>query len=179
MTRRTRQILFGVYALVLLGFLGSMIWRQQTIRQEGSLYKFKCIPYDPIDPFRGAYIELNFESLDRSIEDDPDFDQYRYAIISEDENGFANVSGLSIEFSDEEVLVPLYMGNITESYARYDLPFTRYYMTSEKAIAAEDLLRDVLGDSTKVVYAAVFIEASDYSLKGVYINDQRIEDYLH
>ena len=164
MTSNIRKILFAVYAVALLGFLASMIWTQASIRSGGKSYKFKCRPVDPKDPFRGAYIRLNFERLYRSIDDDPDFGEYQYAVIEEDEEGYAIVSRLAKDYSETLVMIPLEVGYIGEKQASYTLPFSRYYMTEEKALAAETLIRDGLRDSTMVVCAQVFIDGSDLSL---------------
>jgi len=65
-SRTTRVILVVV---VQLGLVAAAVNGQLSARLTGDEYLFRVQPVDPIDPFRGAYVDLNYPDL-VSPEDD-------------------------------------------------------------------------------------------------------------
>src|ERR1044071_7720133 len=69
----------------------------KTIRQ-GAEYKFKTAPVDPVDPFKGKYITLDYElrnyyPLDTNEVHFPESSTV-YALLEEDSAGFAKIRKL-------------------------------------------------------------------------------------
>src|SRR3954467_13742330 len=65
--RHWRLIVLLLVALAQLAVPGSLIWkREQTLRQ-GSVWKFRTAPVDPVDAFRGRYVSLQFEAETQEI----------------------------------------------------------------------------------------------------------------
>ena len=54
-------IIFIVVGLVQLFVPANMILNEETILKSGTVYKFKTRPVDPNDPFKGKYINLNYQ----------------------------------------------------------------------------------------------------------------------
>jgi uncharacterized membrane-anchored protein len=72
-TRVTRPTNVGAtiagVLLLQLGLVGVAVAPQLSARVAGDEYLFRVAPYDPIDPFRGAYVDLTYPDLRL---DDPD-----------------------------------------------------------------------------------------------------------
>jgi uncharacterized membrane-anchored protein len=64
---RTATLTAGV-ALTQLALVGVGVAPQLSARTTGDTYLFEVAPIDPIDPFRGAYVRLDYPGL---REDDP------------------------------------------------------------------------------------------------------------
>ncbi|HUR30287.1 MAG TPA: GDYXXLXY domain-containing protein, partial [Saprospiraceae bacterium] len=56
-------IAFAIMVLVQLYVPASMIMESEKVLKEGKEFKFKTAPVDPTDPFRGKYVELNFDAI--------------------------------------------------------------------------------------------------------------------
>jgi len=65
-----------VVALVQLALVGVAVAPRLSARLTGDEYRLRVAPVDPIDPFRGAYVDLDYPDL--SLDDaspDPDDDE--------------------------------------------------------------------------------------------------------
>ena len=62
-----RLIVFVVVALSQLAVPGSLIWKREHTLRQGSVWKFRTAPVDPIDAFRGRYVALQFEIESQEI----------------------------------------------------------------------------------------------------------------
>ncbi len=69
----------GVALLVQLALIGAAVAPQLSARFSGEEYLLRVAPIDPIDPFRGAYVDLGYPDLpldqldgsdDRVVDDD-------------------------------------------------------------------------------------------------------------
>ena len=63
MNRRT--VILLLVCLVQLGLVGAATAAQLSARLTGEEYLLRVEPVDPIDPFRGAYVELTYPDLGR------------------------------------------------------------------------------------------------------------------
>jgi len=61
MNRRTVTLL--LVCLVQLGLVGAATAAQLSARMTGEEYLLRVEPVDPLDPFRGAYVELSYPDL--------------------------------------------------------------------------------------------------------------------
>lgn len=53
----------GVAVLVQLALVGAAVAPQLSARVSGEEYRLRVAPVDPIDPFRGAYVDLDYPDL--------------------------------------------------------------------------------------------------------------------
>lgn len=67
MNRRTRFVVLAVAAQLLL--VGVAVAGQLSARLTGEEYLLRVGPVDPIDPFRGAYVELSYPDLQQQVDD--------------------------------------------------------------------------------------------------------------
>ena len=55
----------GAVALVQLALVGVAVAPRLSARLTGDEYRLRVQPVDPIDPFRGAYVDLDYPDLGR------------------------------------------------------------------------------------------------------------------
>ena len=63
-------IKIAIVAVAQLALVGVAVAPQLSARAFGDEYRMRVAPVDPIDPFRGAYVDLGYPDL-RLTEDDP------------------------------------------------------------------------------------------------------------
>ena len=63
LTRVPVPVRLGAACLLQLCLLGGVLWPQLSARVAGDEYRLAVEPVDPIDPFRGAYVTLDYPSL--------------------------------------------------------------------------------------------------------------------
>ena len=59
-----------VIALVSVAFVGAAVAPRLSARLTGEEYRLRVVPFDPIDPFRGAYVALNYADIRDDASDD-------------------------------------------------------------------------------------------------------------
>ena len=161
---KLRIILFGLLVLAQMAVPFRMIQQRETVLREGELFRFKTQPIDPADPFQGRYVWLRIEEdhvrLSEPETDDIDYKSSGYAVLSTDEQGFAQFTdwsydrpsdtesylktrarGRSIRWEDSDDDPSNERTRIHQGL-RIDIPFTRFYMDEAKAPRAEIRARE-------------------------------------
>jgi len=64
----------GLVLLVQVGLVGAAVAPQLSARVVGEEYLLRVAPIDPIDPFRGAYVDLDYPDLRLEDPVEPDLD---------------------------------------------------------------------------------------------------------
>ena len=59
----TRAVRVGAVVLAQLAMVGVAVWAPLSARLTGEQVVLRVQPVDPIDPFRGAYVELAYPDL--------------------------------------------------------------------------------------------------------------------
>ncbi|MEP5339824.1 MAG: GDYXXLXY domain-containing protein [Algibacter sp.] len=176
-------ILFIVVAVAQLFVPTQMIFNQEAIINTGEAYKFKTQPVDPNDPFRGKYINLNFEQSSFVTTDSLWKRQDKvYVYIETDSLGFAKVnqvSRLPLNTTENFIVSKVSWYNKRDKKLNFNLPFNRYYMEETKAYDAEVAVRNNQRDSLpNNTYALVYIKNGEAVLNDVIINETSIKDYV-
>ncbi len=172
---------FILIALVQVFVPAQMIWQQEDVLKSGNVYRFKTMPIDPTDPFRGKYITLNYEMNSFAIADTSFVygDKVR-VYIDNDDKGFAKAVVLSkrpLEINKDYVVAKV-TGNYKEVIS-FELPFDRFYMEESKAKDAEMAYTKINRDSLKEnVYAEVYVKEGQSVLKDVIIDGIPIQEYV-
>jgi uncharacterized membrane-anchored protein len=182
-----KKIIFSIFILIALAQLfvpGKMIFEKERVISSGAEYKFKTVPIDPNDPFRGKYITLSYdetrfmdtESRDWLYGDDI------YVILTTDKEGFAKIESVSrTKPSSELDFVKATVINNTfnnEYKVEIEYPFNRYYMEESKALQAELIYRETMRDSKSNTYALVSVKGDEAVLKDVLIDGVSIKDIV-
>jgi uncharacterized membrane-anchored protein len=175
--------------LVLVQWLvpGEMIWKKEKVLLKGKEFKFETEPVDPIHPFRGRYLSLNF------VSDEFNFDSVLnlqtgedvYVELKENKQGFAeirNISRTAPTNNSQYIIGSLSSitttGGDTIRYTAYiEYPFEEYYMEEFKAPKVEEIFRSVGRDSLHSTYAVVKVLNGDAVMKDLVIKNRSINNY--
>lgn len=176
-------ILFVVVAFAQLFVPAQMIFNRETVIKTGTAYKFKTQPVDPSDPYRGKYINLNYE-IDSFVTNDSLWERKDkvYVYLDTDSLGFAAISEISktsLQSNKDFVVAEVNWYDNYKKELRFSLPFNRYYMEETKAYDAEVAVRrNQRSTTSNTTYALVYIKDGEAVLNDVVINDISIKDYV-
>ncbi len=162
-----------------------MIWDKEQVIKTGTPYKFRVMPFDPNDPFRGKYINLNFRNSQLHMKTESSF-HYGDNVLVEvmnDSLGFAQVKDISIKKPTNSNYFTAkvnsnYFVEVNSYTIDLEFPFTKFYMEETKAADAEKLYWETLRDNSKTIYALVYIKDGDAVLKDVCIDGVSIKDLV-
>lgn len=181
-----KNLLLSIFAITCLlqWFVPlNMIWSQEKILKEGTVFKFKTRPVDPTDPFRGKYIVLNFEAdifKTSNLEAWEEGDKV-YVLIKNDDEGFAQIA--TIEKTKPLEKVHFIEATIKQIWGKnpyriqVSYPFERFYMEENKAPEAEKLVRQLMRQTDTQIYAKVWVKAGKAALDDVIVGDESIKTH--
>jgi uncharacterized membrane-anchored protein len=161
---------------------GQMIYEQEQVLSEGTPYKFRTVPLDPNDPFRGKFIMLNYEmNKVKKPSEEVDYDEDVYVYIETDKNGFAmatHASQKAIDTDQDYVIVE--PNGVYKDSLNFSLPFNIHYMDEGKAYNAEVAVREAARDSLLVnCYGLVYVKGGRAVLSDIFVNEVPIKDYVN
>ena len=173
----TRFHLFCGLVLIQLAVPCWMVISQERTLAEGALFKFKTRPVDPVDFFRGRYVQLAFDQEVLSSELDKSFelDQRVYVALGTDDQGFAKVLTVSRERPDTGSFILARTSRYERN--RLEFPFDRFYMDEFKAPKAEAAF---LGSGSQRVQAYVQVRVRDghASIEDLFLEGLPVKKYL-
>ncbi|KAF0130083.1 MAG: hypothetical protein FD155_1869 [Bacteroidetes bacterium] len=161
-----------------------MILDKEDVLANGTEYKFKTAPVDPVDPFRGKYITLNYEGNTVEIQNEKDwmFGERIYVSLTSDNEGFAQITSVSKEKpKDNQDYIIAKVDFVTDDGSNkltIFYPFNRYYMEESKALKAEQTYIYAQIDTNQITYALVRIKDGDAVLKDVLIDGISIREIV-
>jgi len=184
MDKKYLYLFFGLMVIAQLFVPIQMILSSENILTEGTAYKFKTVPRDPFDPFRGKFIRLRYEvertgmgvgntTIKTGGKKEP-----IYALLSTDGEGYALIDTILFEKPDDVEYLKIDKYQIANMKYYIDLPFDKFFMNEYLAQPAEDVVRSLRSDTTKTVYALVNVLDGRSVLKDVMINNTSIADYV-
>lgn len=132
--------LMATFAVGLAVNVVTVVTREAALARE-SVWLFRVGGFDPLDPFRGRYIEFRVPSL-LSVEKDTDGEypswlaegEEFYAVLKRDEAGFGRIAFASADKpdSDGDWLTMRYAGG-----GSVEPVFSRYYVNAARADALD------------------------------------------
>lgn len=164
----------------------SLVTKSETTLSEGKEFRFKTMPVDPTDPFRGKYITLDFEASNYKVSDTSkkfEPDELVFASIKEDSAGYAVIDSL-YEFYPADETLSVVIARIGYAYVfpenRQEInirfPFDRLYLEESKAPDAERIYwQNRVATDSLTSYAVVRIHESNAVLVDVMLNDVSIK----
>src|SRR6478735_1286441 len=86
-------VVFIVVAAVQVAVPGSLVWKREHTLREGTVWKFRTAPVDPIDAFRGRYVALKFDAETQEISPPADthYHQTVYVTLRQNADGYAEI----------------------------------------------------------------------------------------
>lgn len=183
-----KAIIFLAIALAQLAVPAWMIVGHERVLREGDVFKFRTAPIDPRDPFRGEYVQLDFEAEQGSWavarpDDISTGEHHAYAVLASDSAGFAWVSALLAEPPDHGAYVEAqYYNWDNDSVTRIGLPFNRFYLEEGDGARTERMLmprwdEDVREDPLPA-YALVRVLNGRAVIEDLVVGDRPIHEWL-
>jgi uncharacterized membrane-anchored protein len=170
-----RLIVFIVVTAVQLAVPASLVWKREHTLREGSVWKFRTAPVDPVDAFRGRYVALQIEAETQEISPPPEahYRQTVYVTLRQNADGFAEIDQVSAAkpASDDFLEAPLTGTTI-------DLPFDKYWVTERDAPAAEDAYLALSRRDKQNAFITVRVLRGDAAIEQLYLDNQPLGDYL-
>lgn len=178
----TKKILIAAFSFMVLSqwcvpFF--MIRDTEQVLKNGTAYKFRTVPIDPNDPFRGKYMTLNFLDNSVKVEDIREWHngQTAYALVGKKDDyayvkSIQKYAPLHSEYFKVEIDYTVPDTNSQRVILRF--PFNKYFMNESKAPIAEDLYRKRLMDTSTFAYAVVYIRDGISVLSDVKIGDSSL-----
>ena len=178
-----KLVIGGLFALMVLAqwyVPGNMIFREENVLAEGTMYKFKTEPIDPSDPFKGKYIVLNYEV--NSFKSDTAICNYYdklYVTLGVDSLGYAKAMKVGLKKPESGDFVIAGCTSFSGGIQYFSLPFDTYYMNEDKALLAEKAVREVQRDSLPTVcYGVVYVLDDRAVQDDVRIDGVSVKDYV-
>lgn len=179
MKQPTLLLLFALLVLVQLAVPARMIDKRQTTLEQGTAYRFDIGPVDPYDPFLGRYLVLNLEAAMYEGWRGEELQQGQtvYAVLQNDQDGFAQVRSLSMDPPGTRDYLKLRVDWQSGQKVRLQIPFSRYYLEENAAQMAWRIRRD---DRRQPVPAYIVVRVLNGFgvLDELYFEDLPILDYM-
>ena len=181
MKKKYLIIAFIVTVLMQLSVPAMMIYDSEITEKEGTAFKFKTVPIDPTDPFRGKYITLSYDIASYPTTDTTFTNgELVYVVLAKDEAGFAKIASVSHnkpKGTDEYVAADVnfnYGGKLN-----LEFPFDRFYMNENKAADAETAYDEYsTKENAKPAYAVVAVKEGNAVVKDVIVDGMPIKEYV-
>jgi len=171
-----------VLALAQLGVPLSMIAKRETALRTGKVFRFRTRPVDPYDAFRGRYVSVRAaeESGPVMAGDSCERHQKVYAVLEEDEDGFARIGGITTSRpeGDGYITVRARGRAAAGQTIRVKMPFDRYYMNEELAPRAETAYREHSRREQHDAYIAVRVKSGFAVIEELHVGGKSIADFL-
>lgn len=178
-----RPLIIGLFcclALVQIVTPLSMIAKRESVLKNGEQFKFKTVPVDPYDAFRGRYVALKMEKDRVPIPEGVKLrnGQRVYAHITVDEQGFAEISTVTTSRPQGLPYIQAKVRYVYKNELQLDLPIDRYYMEEKSAPAAEIIYRQHNTRKKQDAYVLVRIKDGFVVIEGLYVGGKRIEEVV-
>lgn len=173
--------LYVVVACVQLAVPALRIILRENVLQTGTEFRFITAPVDPADPFRGRYVALAFTPDSVTTDNPADFTQGQsaYVQIAEGTNGFARVTGITVDKPAGNNFIEVRVRRTSGSTVRFTYPFNRYYMKETLAPQAETAYRTALRRTTNAsTYVTVRVNRGTAVIEDLYIEGIPVREYL-
>jgi uncharacterized membrane-anchored protein len=173
-----RLLALAVFALVQLGVPAYMIYQRESVLRHGRVFKFQTAPVDPVDAFRGRYVALSFQANTAPANEAFPAGTQLWAVLTEDENGFAKIERVSRSRVDGDNVMPVTAGWSSEGSIHVDFPFDRYYMEESAAPRAEAAYRENSRRTNQNAYVTVRVYHGSAAVEELYVGGKPIRDFL-
>jgi uncharacterized membrane-anchored protein len=189
---RLRLGLFAIVCAAQLGIPLAMAYRYERALRDGTVYRFRTEPVDPVDAFRGRYVAIRLRLV---APGEPasrmDWGDEVYATLGNDDAGFAVVRTLSTgkpsggDWIEGTLAEPVHAepapgveptGPPALLGTRIELPLDRYYMEESKAPAADRIWAE--GQRQAETVARVRVRHGVAAIEGLDVNGVPIERWI-
>jgi uncharacterized membrane-anchored protein len=158
-----KNALYIVYAAVIAAQLfvpGRMVCSSEDILVTGARYRFVTVPVDPVDAFRGKYINLNFSAASCTMDTAEKIKDgaKAYAVLARDLTGYATVTGLVSHKPEQGDFIRVKVIWARGGKAQVRFPFEKFFLDENMAAGAEKLYREHNIRGRQDAYAVVRVK---------------------
>ncbi len=161
---------FLLVALAQLWFPASMIVKYRRILKYGDIAKMKLELRDPVSPFKGKYLRLNFKENNFKVEDEWLRNEKVYVNYHLNAEGFLKVDSLTKEnirgVNALKAKVEYYNAFSHRVVVKY--PFDKYFLEESKALPTEQKIRSyMLSHKDSDAYAEISILGESATIRDI------------
>jgi len=180
-------ISFFVVMALYIAYPAYLIATHEDTLTTGEIYRFKPRPVDPYDAFRGKYITLSYEQNSFPFPNAMEAFGHGakvYLEVNADANGLAEITKVHSTAPNIANYIEVNINFLDSNTVYYNLPFDRYYLNEEYALAAEQAYNDMLRlqnpeDTVSVAaYVDVRVKNGSAIIEELYLQSQPIMEYL-
>lgn len=163
----------------------SWILQEEKTRTEGIFVKIPCRPFDPADPFRGTFLNIQPLPAEFDYEDSSRFENQQEVWVNYIPDSAEIYRFHSVQPLSEAPAQPVHFKvTIRNTYvqgpgAQYtaflDYPFSKYFISEKEAPRLAEKYNQALSDTTQTVYAGLFVLDGNASLDGIWIGAEKLE----
>jgi uncharacterized membrane-anchored protein len=177
MKKRLIIILFLLSAASQMFLSVSSVISRENVLSNGTVHKFRTVPVDPYDPFRGKYVALDIENSLR-IADSKRYSKGEkvFVTITRDSEGYSSFSEVVDMQLVGDDFIRMKIDYIYDDEIRFEIPFDRYYIDEDYAEEAEKEYWKA--DEDNFAYIEVRIRNGHAVLDELYLNGIPVIDYL-
>ena len=166
-------VAFLLVAFAQLWFPSSMIIKYRRILEYGNLVKMKLELRDPVNPFKGKYLRLNFKENNFKVKDKWQRNEKVYVNYHLDADGYLKVDSLTKEkikgVNAIKVKVEYYNDFSHRVVVKY--PFDKYFLEESKALPTEQKIRSyLLRHKDSDAYAEISILGESATIRDIKID---------
>jgi uncharacterized membrane-anchored protein len=161
-------------------FPGKMIYKRENILRQGNIVRFKTKPLDPIDVFRGRYVDLNFENTMVRVPPGHAWKKNEkvFATVREHFDGYARIVNISRKRPVSELYFETRIENIQKIGNQFNIslyiPFNRYY--AGEFIAPQ--IEKIFAERSTEDWAQVRILNGRVVLEELYIENKALPEWF-
>jgi uncharacterized membrane-anchored protein len=157
-----------------------MIMSHEETLRTGERFKFRTMPVDPYDAFRGRYVSLRIEQNALPV---PSGAQWKngqkvFALIDTDANGYSKLGELCAVRPCGRQYLTVRVSQIYGRTAYFDAPFDRFYMEESLAPAAEKVYREHTRTSERDAYVTVRIRDGLGVIENLWVDGVPIQEFV-
>jgi uncharacterized membrane-anchored protein len=180
--RNLRLVLLVALAIVQLSVAAGAIYRSEIALRSGEVFRFRLQPVDPVDAFRGRYVNLYFIADRAPVpEGMPSLRQQKIFVpLVVDDEGFTRFGPVALQAPDEGAYLRLRSGYQYEDddggqVISLALPFRRYYMTEE---LAQEVDRSMWRRGQRPAWAEIRVRNGTGVIQDLFVDGRPIREWL-
>ncbi|MBI9105857.1 MAG: GDYXXLXY domain-containing protein [Spirochaetales bacterium] len=170
-------IIFILCAAAQLFLSVSSVVFNERVLARGEVHRFRTVPVDPYDPFRGKYVDLDFDlSLTSSDSGRYQDGEKVFVILERGADGYSDFSSISDTSPSAGNFIKMEIDYISGDEIYFNIPFDRYYIDEDYAEEAERAYqRESIGTET---YIEVRVLNGRSVIEELFLGGLPVIDYL-
>jgi hypothetical protein len=157
----------------------------ESVKSHGTYLKIPCTQIDPVDPFRGTYLNIRPTPGTFNFKDSAQYinGQDIWVNYTCDTQGICNYVSIQPAYETPQSttyikakvigIYPSYVetDSIKSYFGSIEYPFHKYYINEKAAPVLAEKYNKALGDTATHVYAGVYVYNGETVLDGIWLGD--------